>query len=110
LWSLFKFGYFYKRTWPEYPEFFLNFIVVKEIVEDFDSSSKEDVYRALENAVIKQQFNLNLILGEKGYLFAGVSIYPATFDAISVDSQGIQIGTCTVKLKYDTNIRFKKIN
>lgn len=46
----------------------------------FDSTPKEELYRTLENAVIKKEFNIQ-IQGELSATFTAENIYPATFDA-----------------------------
>jgi hypothetical protein len=65
-------------------------------VEYIDSVSKEDAFRLIENAVIKQEFGIDIFLEQLSttLTFTANNIYPSSLNAVSGSPNGINNGTC----------------
>lgn len=66
-------------------------------METFDSSTKDELYRALENSVVKKEFKIEIPLDTQMLDFPANNIYAATFDASSPNNEGIVTGTSRKK-------------
>jgi hypothetical protein len=65
-----------------------------ENVIEIDSAAKEDAYRLIENAVLKNDFSIDVILGSTVLTFGADNIFPSSLNAISGNSNGINNGSC----------------
>ncbi len=73
-----------------------------ENVMSIDSAPKEDAYRLIENAILKKDFGIDIVLGSEGQsqtvlTFMAENIFPSTLNAVSGSPNGINNGTCKKK-------------
>ena len=71
--------------------------MLKENVEFFDTSSKDELFRAIENSVVKKEFKLEVPFESQTLIFTANTIYPATLDAMSASNEGNYIGASNYK-------------